>query len=746
MKMKWNFKKAIAMVLSLCLAISISFFPLWTVETSALTAAEIQSKIDTIKSQSAYKPGNPPPEGEYTRGSGCYAFVNLLCQKIFGHDIPSQKSAMELYDSVNFTKIGNTLSKTSGNLTTTTLANLFSQAQPGDVVQMDYTTYSNEDSRHTMMVYSVHSNGIVFYHAGSSKVYFGKSSGTQPLWGTTGNVLLWNDLMNCLKSSDDGISLYRSTHTHNFNSYIYRWDAHPHYNCYECSCGQVEANTSEPNYVASCEECNHTHNYNKYIYRWDAHPHYNCYECSCGQVEANTSEPNYVASCYECNYTQHYTLSYEAHLGDGNNPPSQTVDAGQTVTLSTELLEYHGRAFLGWQLENDDTLYLPGTQITMNRDLKFFAKWDWESLVPVKYTVYNGHTYLAFDGNYSQDQAQRLCESMGGYLAAISSKEENQVVFDTASSGNRWFYWIGLNDEQSEGCYVWYNGEPCNFINWGEGEPTGGDYENGVIMNCRTNGTHSLGTWIDLRIHASTDPRSDYIYKNLGFVCELEYDITQPKATVSYNGNTYSVYDTSVSWKFAKQLAQELGGHLVTITSEEENKVVTNLIQGNKKMLYWLGATDEGNENQWNWVTNESFDYTNWDAGNEPTRQWGEDYLAICAESTSPVKSPGEWLDVKNMASGDFNSNYYINRIGFVLEKENTEIVPSTNHYGDVNGDGEINAVDALFVLKYSVQKHEFSLEEKQLADVDGNDKIDAVDALWILKKLVGIIQKFPIE
>ena len=256
------------MLLSICLTIGTVFLPAWTFETSALTSEEIKAKIDTIKAQSAYKPGNKnPPENEYTRGTGCYGFVNLLSNKIFGHDIPSQKSAMELNSSSNFTKIGSTLSKSSGMLSSSSLADLFSQAKSGDIVQMDYTTYSGEDSRHTMMVYSVHSNGVVFYHAGSSNIYFGKSSGSQPLWGTTGNVLLWNDLMNCLKSSDDGISLYRSTrtqtqpHTHNYNKYIYRWDAHPHYNCYQCSCGDVKERTSEPNYVDSCYECNPPINY-----------------------------------------------------------------------------------------------------------------------------------------------------------------------------------------------------------------------------------------------------------------------------------------------------------------------------------------------------------------------------------------------------------------------------------------------------------------------------------------------------
>lgn len=59
-------------------------------------------------------------------------------------------------------------------------------------------------------------------------------------------------------------------------------------------------------------------------------------------------------------------------------------------------------------------------------------------------------------------------------------------------------------------------------------------------------------------------------------------------------------------------------------------------------------------------------------------------------------------------------------------------------HYGDVTGDGKVNAVDAQIVLKAAVGKTELSEEQKDAADMNADGKIDAVDAQQILKRAVG--------
>ena len=66
--------------------------------------------------------------------------------------------------------------------------------------------------------------------------------------------------------------------------------------------------------------------------------------------------------------------------------------------------------------------------------------------------------------------------------------------------------------------------------------------------------------------------------------------------------------------------------------------------------------------------------------------------------------------------------------------------------YGDVDGDGNVSAADALEVLKAVVGKSTLTDDQTKAADTDGNGKIEAGDALNILKKVVNKIDKFPVE
>lgn len=95
------------------------------------------------------------------------------------------------------------------------------------------------------------------------------------------------------------------------------------------------------------------------------------------------------------------------------------------------------------------------------------------------------------------------------------------------------------------------------------------------------------------------------------------------------NGHCYqAVHAPGVSWDDAQAECEARGGHLVTITSAEENAFVYSLVADssfwfvdahNNGLGPWLGAYQpEGSEEPdggWRWVTNEAFDYTNWEAG-----------------------------------------------------------------------------------------------------------------------------------
>ena len=87
----------------------------------------------------------------------------------------------------------------------------------------------------------------------------------------------------------------------------------------------------------------------------------------------------------------------------------------------------------------------------------------------------------------------------------------------------------------------------------------------------------------------------------------LEVEI--PEAAIEWNGHRYHMFEEKVTWQEAKELCRKAKGHLVSITSKEENEVVLKLSQ---KQNCWLGATDEAKEGKWLWVTGEPFEFTKW--------------------------------------------------------------------------------------------------------------------------------------
>ena len=67
---------------------------------------------------------------------------------------------------------------------------------------------------------------------------------------------------------------------------------------------------------------------------------------------------------------------------------------------------------------------------------------------------------------------------------------------------------------------------------------------------------------------------------------------------------------------------------------------------------------------------------------------------------------------------------------------------------GDVNGDGYIDATDALFVLRHAarIQGAELTGSVLSAADVNNDTYVDATDALFILRLRAGLIEKLPAE
>ena len=98
-----------------------------------------------------------------------------------------------------------------------------------------------------------------------------------------------------------------------------------------------------------------------------------------------------------------------------------------------------------------------------------------------------------------------------------------------------------------------------------------------------------------------------------------------PDTAVEWNGHYYQYYTNYLSWSGAQAACEALGGHLVTITSQEEQAFLEDYLSDpdseapKGKYLIGLNRTVTGLDQ---WVTGEDVDYTNWGEG-EPDNLGG---------------------------------------------------------------------------------------------------------------------------
>ena len=86
-------------------------------------------------------------------------------------------------------------------------------------------------------------------------------------------------------------------------------------------------------------------------------------------------------------------------------------------------------------------------------------------------TTWNEHEYLVVEGDYTWDEAKKLCEEQGGYLAVITSQEEQSFIQELIKGKNNEGFWLGA--ENSGDIWTWINGEEFQYQNWDSGEPNG---------------------------------------------------------------------------------------------------------------------------------------------------------------------------------------------------------------------------------------------------------------------------------
>ena len=123
----------------------------------------------------------------------------------------------------------------------------------------------------------------------------------------------------------------------------------------------------------------------------------------------------------------------------------------------------------------------------------------------------------------------------------------------------------------------------------------------------------------------------------------------------------YRVVISDASWQQANTEAQQMGGHLATITSPEEQSQIEQCLATYPGLrAVWVGSNFQSANNAFGWITGEPMTYTYWGPG-EPNNETGDEhYLDMYPKNGSWV-----WNDVPNDIS-----MFYSGNMGYVVEIE----------------------------------------------------------------------------
>ena len=131
-----------------------------------------------------------------------------------------------------------------------------------------------------------------------------------------------------------------------------------------------------------------------------------------------------------------------------------------------------------------------------------------------------------------------------------------------------------------------------------------------------------LDQWIEMDRNKDYDPsqndgvltNSDGLFSQdvYDFMEETDIPLSDMIVWREYNGRLYALYDVYMSATMLNYLMKDTNNvHLVTITSEEEQALVEDMIKDGGRHIYYTGGKVDKDGNLY-WVTDESTTYENW--------------------------------------------------------------------------------------------------------------------------------------
>ena len=294
------------------------------------------------------------------------------------------------------------------------------------------------------------------------------------------------------------------------------------------------------------------------------------------------------------------TVNYNAidtNLANAGTVKTQS-GTGTDITVYSGVSSAHTVIdVLGYYYSNGDLLYTPVTpcRIVDTRNAGgMISAWSGRDF----YVHGSGSTISAQGGN-SAGCSSPIGEPLAAHI--------NMVAVDPSGKGNLQAFPKGA--APGAGMTVNYNAIDTNLANAGTVKTS---FNTGTDITVYS-GKSSAHTVIDVLGYYYYPMLSEAIYSPV-------------------TGHWYQLNETRMKWSEAKTFAESQGGYLATITSAAEGQWLYDAFGSALSIdsgYRTFGGNDVASEGQWQWITGETWSYSNWYAG-EPNNSGGnEDCIAL---------------------------------------------------------------------------------------------------------------------
>merc|ERR1711974_394150 len=107
-------------------------------------------------------------------------------------------------------------------------------------------------------------------------------------------------------------------------------------------------------------------------------------------------------------------------------------------------------------------------------------------------------SYAVSETAMSWPEARQYCIANGYKMAKISDEVEQQrmtAFLNTIDPARKKFFWLGLNDRETENTFLWRDGSSTSYRNWRRNQP---DNANGN-EDCVDIDANTKRTWNDIK-------------------------------------------------------------------------------------------------------------------------------------------------------------------------------------------------------------------------------------------------------